>query len=123
MEAPPLSKDMPVPPAQADEYREIAWAKPSLEKGFEPIFINRPKPTGKFVKFEMKYCGICHTDIHMSMGELGPAMCPVVPGHELCGVVTEVGSDVTKFKVGDKVGVGCIIDSCLDCEMCGEGDE
>ena len=88
MEAPPAFKDMPVPPAQEGEYREVAWAKPNLTDGFKPIFINRPTPTGKFVKFDMKFCGICHSDVHIGSGDLGPPMCPVVPGHELCGIVS-----------------------------------
>uniref|UniRef100_A0A7S3FWS8 Enoyl reductase (ER) domain-containing protein n=1 Tax=Strombidium rassoulzadegani TaxID=1082188 RepID=A0A7S3FWS8_9SPIT len=71
----------------------------------------------------MKYCGICHTDIHVAKGDLGPCVFPCVPGHELAGVVAEVGSKVTKVKVGDKVGVGCMVDSCRDCENCKEGDE
>lgn len=63
----------------------------------------------------MKYCGICHTDVHLSANDLGSTMYPIVPGHELAGTVTEVGSKVTKVKTGDNVGVGCIVDACLDC--------
>lgn len=75
------------------------------------------------VKFEMLYSGICHTDCHIAGNELGSTTYPCVPGHELLGVITEVGSKVTKFKVGDHVGVGCIVDACLNCEWCKQGDE
>jgi len=68
----------------------------------------------------MLYSGICHTDVHLAGNDMGSTIYPIVPGHELLGVVTEVGSKVTKFKVGDYVGVGCIVDSCLDCEWCKE---
>ena len=71
----------------------------------------------------MKFCGVCHSDVHIGQGDLPNPMYPLVPGHELCGTVTEVGPDVTRVKVGDNVGVGCIIDACLDCGMCDEGDE
>ena len=84
--------------------------------------INRNKVGDYDVNFSIKYCGICHTDIHFSAGDL-PAMYPMVPGHELAGIVTEVGKKVTKCKVGDRVGVGCMVDSCLQCVYCKEGDE
>lgn len=71
----------------------------------------------------MKYCGICHTDVHFSEGGFPGVKFPLVPGHELAGTVVEVGPKVTKFKVGDNVGVGCIVDSCLDCQFCKEDDE
>jgi len=64
------------------------------------------------------YCGICHSDLHMVKNEWGMTQYPVVPGHEIVGIVTEVGSKVEKFKVGDKVGVGCIVGSCRSCDNC-----
>jgi uncharacterized zinc-type alcohol dehydrogenase-like protein len=73
------------------------------------------------VAFDIKFAGICHSDIHTVRGEWGPANYPVVAGHELAGVVTEVGSEVTKFKVGDHVGVGCFVDSCRECDNCKAG--
>ena len=75
------------------------------------------------VAFDIHFAGICHTDIHIVKGEWGPAAYPVVPGHEIAGVVTEVGSEVTKYKVGDRVGVGCFVDSCRQCENCQAGLE
>jgi len=71
----------------------------------------------------MKYCGVCHSDVHIGEGDLPNVMYPCVPGHELVGVVTEVGPDVTRVKVGDNVGVGCIVDACLKCASCMAGDE
>lgn len=117
-------KDMPVPAAQEDEYREFAWAKPTPTGNITPIMINRPKVSGAFVRFEMKYCGVCHSDVHIGMNALPGAMFPCVTGHELCGIVTEVGPDITRnIKVGDRVGVGCIVDACLDCDTCKDGHE
>ena len=70
------------------------------------------------VAFDIQFAGICHSDIHTVRGEWGEANYPVVPGHEIAGIVTEVGSEVTKYKVGDHVGVGCFVDSCRECENC-----
>jgi len=118
---PPVQKDIPA--AQDDEYREVAWAIPKFGEPFAPVWINRPKVGDKDVKFELKYCGICHSDCHLGLNHLGGSMYPIVPGHELIGTVTEVGAGVTKVKVGDNVGVGVIKDSCLDCPTCKAGDE
>lgn len=114
---------MPIPAPLDDEYKEVAWAKPNPTDNFKPVYISRPKVQGNYVRFDMKFCGVCHSDVHIGEGDLPNVMYPCVPGHELCGVVTEVGPDVTRVKVGDKVGVGCIVDACLDCDMCREGHE
>lgn len=95
------------------------------------------EPTGKFqtmtlerrdvgandVLIEIKFAGICHSDIHTGRGEWRDIEYPFVPGHEIVGVVSEVGSDVTKHKVGDRVGVGCLVNSCGTCEQCKAGFE
>ncbi len=73
------------------------------------------------VAFDIKFSGICHSDLHTVKAEWGEPNYPVVPGHEIAGVVTEVGSEVTKYKVGDHVGVGCFIDSCRECDNCQAG--
>lgn len=73
------------------------------------------------VAFDINFAGICHSDIHTVKGEWGEPLYPVVAGHELAGVVTEVGSEVTKFKIGDRVGVGCFVDSCRECDQCEAG--
>ncbi|RNB82130.1 NAD(P)-dependent alcohol dehydrogenase [Brevibacillus nitrificans] len=75
------------------------------------------------VLIEIKYAGICHSDIHSARGEWGPVQYPFVPGHEIAGIVTRVGSEVTKYAVGDRVGVGCMVDSCGECVHCHRGEE
>ena len=75
------------------------------------------------VAFDIHFAGICHSDIHTVKAEWGEPLYPVVPGHEIAGVVTAVGSDVTKYKVGDHVGVGCFVDSCRECDNCKAGLE
>ena len=75
------------------------------------------------ISFDIKYSGICHSDIHQAREEWGPAIFPMVPGHEIVGVVTAIGSSVTKFSVGDRVGVGVFIDSCRTCENCLAGQQ
>ncbi|KAJ1375667.1 Polyketide synthase, enoylreductase domain [Sesbania bispinosa] len=77
----------------------------------------------KDVAFKVLYCGICHSDLHMLKNEWGMSIYPLVPGHEIVGIVTEVGSKVQKFKVGDRVGVGCMVDSCRSCQNCADNLE
>ncbi|GER30455.1 alcohol dehydrogenase [Striga asiatica] len=75
------------------------------------------------VTIKILYCGICHTDIHHVKNDWGITIYPVVPGHEIVGIITKVGSNVTNFKVGDRAGVGCLAASCLNCEYCKDGQE
>jgi uncharacterized zinc-type alcohol dehydrogenase-like protein len=75
------------------------------------------------VSIDIKFAGICHSDLHTVANEWGKVTFPMVPGHEIAGIVTEVGSDVTRHKVGDRVGVGCFVDSCRECAYCRAGDE
>lgn len=75
------------------------------------------------ILIDIKYASICHSDIHTMKGDWGPQQYPQVPGHEIVGIVSAVGANVTKFKVGDRAGVGCIVDSCLQCESCTHGEE
>lgn len=82
------------------------------------------RPTGPSdVKIDILYCGICHSDLHQARNEWKNTLYPCVPGHEILGKVSEVGSDVRKFKVGDTVGVGCLVDSCRDCAACRDDEE
>jgi len=83
----------------------------------------RNLPGDDDVSFDLKYCGICHSDIHWAKDELGMTNYPCVPGHELAGVVSAVGKNVKGFAIGDKVGVGCIVDSCMGCASCKEDAE
>jgi uncharacterized zinc-type alcohol dehydrogenase-like protein len=83
-----------------------------------PYSFERRETGAHDVAIAIKYCGICHSDIHQVRGDWGGNIFPMVPGHEIAGVVTSIGAEVTKFKVGDKVGVGCFVDSCRNCEPC-----
>ena len=90
---------------------------------FQTITINRRDLSPKDVLIDIKYCGICHSDIHHVHEEWGKQVYPLVPGHEIAGVVALVGSDVKKYKIGDQVGVGCMVDSCHECVNCKKGEE
>ena len=85
--------------------------------------INRRELNHHDVEIEILYCGICHSDLHAIRNEWGGTTYPIVPGHEIVGKVTKVGNHVTKFKIGDYTAVGCIVDSCRECEYCKEGEE
>lgn len=87
----------------------------------EPFEFERRALGANDVAFQINYAGICHSDIHQVREEWGPALFPMVPGHEIVGVVNQVGSSVTKFKVGDRIGVGVFIDSCRKCAPCKSG--
>ncbi|WP_282035153.1 NAD(P)-dependent alcohol dehydrogenase [Metabacillus indicus] len=93
------------------------------DKPFKETEITRRDLDSKDVLIEIKFAGICHSDIHTAHGEWGEVNYPLVPGHEIAGIVTDVGSEVTKYKVGDRVGIGCMVDSCGDCENCQKGEE
>ncbi len=101
----------------------LAYATDDKNCQFHKTTITRREPGPTEVFFEVKYAGICHSDIHTAREEWGPCLYPLVPGHELAGIVTQVGSEVTKFAIGDKVGVGCMVDSCKNCEYCDQGLE
>ncbi|MGP6294149.1 NAD(P)-dependent alcohol dehydrogenase [Caldiplasma sukawensis] len=95
------------------------------EKGqkFERIEFERRDLDEKDVLIRIEYCGICHSDIHTARDEWGGTRYPVIPGHEIVGIVEKVGSSVKKFKPGDRVGVGCMVDSCGECDSCKKGYE
>ncbi|HJQ07742.1 MAG TPA: NAD(P)-dependent alcohol dehydrogenase [Nocardioides sp.] len=100
-----------------------AYAAPSAGAPLAPTTIERRAVGANDVLIAIEYAGICHSDIHTVRGDWGPQPFPVVPGHEIVGVVTEVGSDVTKHAVGDRVGVGCMVSSCRECDNCRAGNE
>jgi len=100
-----------------------AIAALSSKAALVPHKIDRRALGAADVGIEIKWAGICHSDIHQAREEWGPAIFPMVPGHEISGVVSRVGPDVTKFKVGDHVGVGCFVDSCRKCDYCKAGDD
>ncbi|MET8781393.1 MULTISPECIES: NAD(P)-dependent alcohol dehydrogenase [unclassified Streptomyces] len=100
-----------------------AYAAPAAKAPLERTTIER-REVGEFdVLIDIKFAGICHSDIHQAREGWGDAIFPMVPGHEIAGIVSAVGSGVTKFKVGDRVGVGCMVDSCRECENCRAGLE
>ncbi|MBC7691140.1 MAG: NAD(P)-dependent alcohol dehydrogenase [Methylotenera sp.] len=94
------------------------YAAQSAKTPLEPFSFERREPKPNDVAIDIKFCGVCHSDIHQVRDEWGGSAFPMVPGHEIAGIVSRVGSKVTKFKVGDAVGVGCIVDSCRHCAHC-----
>ncbi|MFF9452716.1 NAD(P)-dependent alcohol dehydrogenase [Streptomyces flaveolus] len=100
-----------------------AYAAPAAKAPLERTTIVRREVREHDVLIDIKFAGICHSDIHQAREGWGEAIFPMVPGHEIAGVVEAVGSGVTKFKVGDHVGVGCMVDSCGECENCAAGAE
>lgn len=103
--------------------RVNAYAAPAAGEPLAPTTIERREVGPNDVLIEIQYAGICHSDIHTVNGDWGPQPFPVVPGHEILGTVTQVGSDVTRHQVGDRVGVGCMVNSCGECANCRNGDE
>jgi uncharacterized zinc-type alcohol dehydrogenase-like protein len=99
------------------------YAAKTSKTALEPFSFERRDPKPNDVSIDIKFCGVCHSDIHQARDEWGGSTFPMVPGHEIVGVVSKVGSKVTKFKIGDQVGVGCMVDSCRDCPHCGKGLE
>jgi len=101
----------------------LAYAARSATTPLAPFTLERRTPGQMDVALDVLYCGVCHSDLHTARGEWGNTIFPSVPGHEIVGKVTAVGSLVSKFKVGDVVGVGCMVDSCQHCQPCAEGIE
>lgn len=101
----------------------IGYAAKSAKAPLAPFSFQRRQLGSHDVAIDIKYCGICHSDIHQARDEWGGSIFPMVPGHEIAGVVKSVGSAVKKYKVGDHVGVGCMVDSCRKCSCCAEGLE
>lgn len=94
------------------------YAAQSAKAPLVPFMFQRRSPKDSDVVIDIKFCGICHSDIHQARDEWGGSRFPMVPGHEITGIVTAVGAKVRGFKVGDQVGVGCIVDSCRHCAHC-----
>jgi len=100
-----------------------AWGASAAGKPLAPMTIERREPKPRDVVIDIQFCGVCHSDIHQARDEWSGAAFPMVPGHEIVGRVTRVGSEASKFKVGDLAGVGCMVDSCRACGPCGDGLE
>ncbi|KAF2290592.1 hypothetical protein GH714_014584 [Hevea brasiliensis] len=105
-------------PEEEHPKQAFGWAARDESGVLSPFNFSRRATGEKDVCFKVLYCGMCHSDLHMVKNEWGTSTYPLVPGHEIVGVVSEVGSKVEKFRVGDKVGVGCIVGSCRSCHNC-----
>lgn len=98
--------------------KTASYGTTSAKEPLKPLDIDRRDPTAKDVQLDILFCGVCHSDLHQARDEWHNSVYPVVPGHEIVGKVTKVGSEVKKFKVGDLVAVGCLVDSCRTCPNC-----
>jgi uncharacterized zinc-type alcohol dehydrogenase-like protein len=101
----------------------IGYAAQTATSELAPFAFERRDLRGNDVAIEILYCGVCHSDLHQARNDWGFSTYPLVPGHEIVGRVTSVGADVTLYKAGDKVAVGCIVDSCQHCDQCHAGEE
>jgi uncharacterized zinc-type alcohol dehydrogenase-like protein len=100
-----------------------AYAAQSATTPLKPWTLDRRACKPHDVQMDIHYCGVCHSDLHFARNEWGMTVFPIVPGHEIVGKVTAVGSHVKKFKVGDLAGIGCLVDSCRECDSCKDGLE
>ncbi|GFQ03065.1 geraniol dehydrogenase 1 [Phtheirospermum japonicum] len=98
--------------------KAFAWAAKDPSGIFAPLKFSRRATGEQDVQFRVLYCGICHSDLHLAKNEWGITIYPLIPGHDIVGEVTNVGSKVEKFKVDDKVGIRCMVGSCRDCDQC-----
>ncbi|KAG5610842.1 hypothetical protein H5410_022123 [Solanum commersonii] len=101
-----------------ENVKAFGWAARDTSGVLSPFNFSRRVTGEKDVQFKVMYCGICHTDLHQLKNEWSNSIYPMVPGHEVVGVVTEIGTKLEKFKIGDKVGVGGLVESCRKCENC-----
>jgi uncharacterized zinc-type alcohol dehydrogenase-like protein len=103
--------------------KAIGYATQEIGQTLIPFAFERRDLRANDVAFEILYCGVCHSDLHQARNDWKNSRYPVLPGHEIVGRVTEVGPDVTQHKVGDMVAVGCLVDSCRECDQCEKGQE
>ncbi|TDL41623.1 NAD(P)-dependent alcohol dehydrogenase [Arthrobacter nitrophenolicus] len=118
---PPIAT--PILPDAGTGTLAAAYGAVSPDSGLVPLTVARRAPKPDDVEIAIEFCGLCHSDVHAARGEWGGQTYPLVPGHEIVGTVTRLGSAVTGFAVGERVGVGCIVDSCRECESCLDGLE
>ena len=100
-----------------------AWAATAPESGLAPLSIDRRDLRDEDVAIDIAFCGVCHSDLHAARNDWGRTTYPFVPGHEIVGTVREVGAGVTKFRPGDRVAIGTIVDSCRKCDACTDDEE
>ena len=131
---PPLALKIPLDDGAAEQVADetaapgeglLAAARGAVSStgGLVPLTVARRAPKADDVEIAIEFCGLCHSDVHATRGEWGTQHYPLVPGHEIVGRVSRVGSDVDDFSPGDLVGVGCLVDSCRECESCLDGLE
>ena len=101
----------------------IGYAVHDAVSAAVPFVFERRLPGAGDIQIKISYCGVCHSDLHQARNDWGDSVYPVVPGHEIVGIVTAIGEGVTRFKVGDRAAVGCMVDSCLACDQCDKGEE
>ena len=99
----------------------LSYAVQTAKAPLAPFSFPRRATGPQDVAIDISYCGVCHSDVHTARAEWQGTKYPCVPGHEIVGTVTQVGGEVSRFKVGDTVGVGCMVDSCQSCASCDEG--
>ncbi|WP_320535944.1 NAD(P)-dependent alcohol dehydrogenase [Pseudarthrobacter sp. IC2-21] len=119
---PALPADTGVPDSGAG-LLAAAYGAASADSGLVPLTVARRAPKADDVEIAIEFCGLCHSDVHATRGEWGARNYPLVPGHEIVGTVSRVGSAVEDFVPGDRVGVGCMVDSCRECDSCLDGLE
>ncbi|MFE4198202.1 NAD(P)-dependent alcohol dehydrogenase [Paenarthrobacter sp. NPDC056912] len=123
---PPLAKPIPLDTTETGPGRAMfaaAYGATSPDSGLVPLTVARRAPKEDDVEIAIEFCGLCHSDVHATRGEWRVPPYPLVPGHEIVGRVTRVGAAVQEFAPGDRVGVGCLVDSCRECDSCLEGLE
>src|SRR6478672_3001277 len=126
---PPLAKPLPDlydgtdAGAASGATLAAAYGATSSDSGLVPLTVARRAPKADDVEIAIEFCGLCHSDVHATRGEWGAQNYPLVPGHEIVGTVSRVGAGVTDFAIGDRVGVGCMVDSCRECDSCLDGLE
>ncbi|PLP94978.1 hydroxyacid dehydrogenase [Pseudomonas sp. FFUP_PS_473] len=103
--------------------KTVGYAALTAESPMTPFVFNRRALRPNDVAMEILYCGVCHSDLHTARNDWGWTVYPALPGHEIVGRVTSVGADVSRYKVGDTVAVGCMVDSCMECDQCRKGEE
>ncbi len=119
----PETKELSVDRIIASTLPAKGYAALAAAENLKPFDFERRIPGPHDVLADILYCGICHTDLHFIRNDWGMSMYPMVPGHEIVGRVTEVGDHVKKFKVGDAIGIGCLVDSCRECDNCKKDQE
>jgi uncharacterized zinc-type alcohol dehydrogenase-like protein len=131
---PPLAKPLPDIDTPADTTANItaqttgptlaaAYGATAPDSGLVPLTVSRRAPKADDVEIAIEFCGLCHSDVHATRGEWGGDTYPLIPGHEIVGRVSRLGSAVDDFTVGERVGVGCMVDSCRECDSCLDGLE